>query len=657
MAGVQVRARFAGVSSVAPIYADPQGTPFVPANYCVSDNDGMYSFYVDSGTYDLDFLYGGQVVKTIKDYRPAEVGPTGPANSTYTNTSELENSDVANVSAILSEPGKAGTFTIRNYADFSAQVAADPGKVNYIRSVSDPNQVWVRTTILSVGAAQTGAGSGLTVDAELDAKATLTGVSRTATNLGNFTGTTIPAGSGIKPALQSLVTAVENTAGNAATKTNATAVGVAPTAADMGTYASTLVTDGQSAKQNIVDLAAATEARVPSADLASTDPGKGAALVVSANGTTVEDNIVQLARAPVTSRFVTNLDGAVINRLGDRVFAGAANKYDGNYPNDDPANQDWYTQYERAQGRSNGIIVSSQMAVLTNDYFGAAIGGVFAAQTKHFIPGVGGAIGLEAHVVNNNTTSMHDAWALYSEATRDSEGVGAIITYEADARNKGSYHAVTPWNQNAKQSVVLQVASGGALSGVGVEDVSAGINIRENPTKFGVGIVVGRNAIRGTDGVTGYGNAILCGIRQRLTWMNSADQEVTNIGSTVTNVANKNGVEFSDSGTLFLGPTNNVTFFVSPSSNVTNYVSTTAAPTGVAPRLEASGSDADIDLKLTSKGTGTIAFGNANNFVANGTGAATFGNTLPAGLSLTVKKWLAIHDHTGAFFVLPLFGV
>lgn len=279
MPGVRVAAKFAGSETTAPIYANENGDQFTPPNTCVTDSDGMYSFYIDSGNYDLEFYVGGKLVKEIPNYRPAEVGPSGPANSTYQTTAELENSDTSNVSAILAEVGKAGTFTTRNYIDFTAEVAADTGKVNYIRSVSNPNQVWVRTTILPDGAAQTGAGSGLTVDGELAAKATLSGVARTATDLGAFTGSTIPDGSAIKPALQLLVTAVENTTGNAATKTNATAVGVAPTAADMGSYVSALVTDGQSAKQNIVDLAAAAEARVPSADLASPDPGKGADLV------------------------------------------------------------------------------------------------------------------------------------------------------------------------------------------------------------------------------------------------------------------------------------------------------------------------------------------------------------------------------------------
>jgi len=364
------------------------------------------------------------------------------------------------------------------------------------------------------------------------------------------------------------------------------------------------------------------------------------------------------ANKPVTSRFVTNLDGAVINRLGDRVLVGGANKYDGNYPNDDPNYQDWYTAYERAQGRGNGIILSSQMAVLTNNYFGAAIGAVFAARTSNLGDSVGGAVGLEAHVVNDKTSFMHPAWALYSEATRDSDGVGAIITYEADSRNKGLYHPVTPWNQNDKQSVVHQIASGGALTGVGCEDVSAGINFRHNPTKFGAGIVFGYNSIRGTDGSigSGYGNAIVFARRHRLTWMNSVDAEVSNLSSSVTVATFKNGLDFTDGGAVFTGPTDTATFLVSPVANSANYVVTTAGAAGIAPILAAAGSDTNVDLKLTAKGTGTIAIGNSSNFVAPGTGTPTWTNSLPAGIDPVPRKWLAIHGAAGEFYIIPCLG-
>lgn len=261
MMGVRVRVKYDDTDTEAPIYADQDGELFEPDNTCLTDADGMFSFYVNPGEYKLEFLVGSEVIKTIRDFRPAEVGPAGPANSTYATTAELESADTANVSAILAETGKAGTFTTREYADFTAQVTADTGKVNYIRSVFNPTKVWVRTSILTAGAAQVGTAAGVTVETELSAKANALGIAATATHLGTFTGGLIPANKSAKEALQVLSDAVQNTSGNAATKVNATAVGVAATDANMGTTPGTILSDNGTAKQWFQEGEAAIEER------------------------------------------------------------------------------------------------------------------------------------------------------------------------------------------------------------------------------------------------------------------------------------------------------------------------------------------------------------------------------------------------------------
>lgn len=382
--------------------------------------------------------------------------------------------------------------------------------------------------------------------------------------------------------------------------------------------------------------------RVKGDDLASTAAGKGVDLVGGAVA----------GIKGVTGKFITNLDGAVVNRVGDRLFVGGANSNDGNFPNNI---KDWYTTYEVAQGRPNGIIVSSQAAILTNEYFGAAVGLTVAAQTKHFVSGVGGAVALEAHVVNNNIVTNHDAWAFYCEATRDAEGVGAIITAELDSRNKGNFHAIGPNNQHPKQSVVLQIASGAALSATGVTDISAGINFRDNPTKMGAGIVFGVNAIRGTNGSTGYGNAILIGPRQRISWTDLSDNETGSIQSTITNVANNTRMAFSDLGTIFLGPSDTTNLIIRPVASAANYWDMAANTAGNAPVLKASGSDANIDLQIEPKGTGLLRFGNATSMVANGSVATNLGSVGPTGARTTVQKWLSVKDSSGTQLYIPCF--
>lgn len=72
MAGVRVVPVFPntgepGAGVAAPIYADKSETPFVPANTCLTDESGMYSFYIEPGSYNLDFFIGSQFIRRIED--------------------------------------------------------------------------------------------------------------------------------------------------------------------------------------------------------------------------------------------------------------------------------------------------------------------------------------------------------------------------------------------------------------------------------------------------------------------------------------------------------------------------------------------------------------------------------------------------------------
>ncbi|SEI67912.1 hypothetical protein SAMN05518849_101532 [Sphingobium sp. AP50] len=95
-------------------------------------------------------------------------------NQTWTSTADLEAAGISGGSAVLTENGKAGLFTIGDYATYAAQVEADTGKINYIRSTYDATKVWVRTSIQQQAAGQIGATGGATVQAELEANKSAT---------------------------------------------------------------------------------------------------------------------------------------------------------------------------------------------------------------------------------------------------------------------------------------------------------------------------------------------------------------------------------------------------------------------------------------------------------------------------------------------------
>jgi hypothetical protein len=86
-----------------------------------------------------------------------------------------------------------------------------------------------------------------------------------------------------------------------------------------------------------------------------------------------------------------------------------------------------------------------------------------------------------------------------------------------------------------------------------------------------------------------------------------------------------------------------------------NYISITPAATGAGPVVAAAGSDTNINLQLTPKGTGLVQFGTTGSFSTNGSVATVLGSVGPAGSSTTVQKWLTIKDSTGTTLYIPCF--
>lgn len=86
-----------------------------------------------------------------------------------------------------------------------------------------------------------------------------------------------------------------------------------------------------------------------------------------------------------------------------------------------------------------------------------------------------------------------------------------------------------------------------------------------------------------------------------------------------------------------------------------NYLSFTPAATTAAPTVAAAGSDTNINLQLTPKGTGVVQFGTTGSFAANGSVATALTSVGPTGSHTTVQKWLTIQDSTGTTLYIPCF--
>lgn len=74
-----------------------------------------------------------------------------------------------------------------------------------------------------------------------------------------------------------------------------------------------------------------------------------------------------------------------------------------------------------------------------------------------------------------------------------------------------------------------------------------------------------------------------------------------------------------------------------------------------APSIAVAGTDSNISLVLTPKGTGLVQFGTAGCFTANGSVATSVTSVGPTGSRTTVQKWLTINDSAGNPFYIPCF--
>lgn len=79
-----------------------------------------------------------------------------------------------------------------------------------------------------------------------------------------------------------------------------------------------------------------------------------------------------------------------------------------------------------------------------------------------------------------------------------------------------------------------------------------------------------------------------------------------------------------------------------------------AVTTG-APEIFLVGSDSNIDLKLTPKGTGVVRFNNASSFTANNTVATVLGSLGPTGSHTTVQEWFTVKNSSGTVRYIPAF--
>ncbi len=309
-------------------------------------------------------------------------------------------------------------------------------------------------------------------------------------------------------------------------------------------------------------------------------------------------------QASTTEFFVSS--GALVQRFNDRVFSGGATVNDGASPN---VVQDWLTQFQTQTGALGfGVVEYSQTAALTNQNTNALIGLTVASQTLNANQ-VRDFWGIGGYALNNSGSYKTNAWGLYGEAHQLTSTAGACYGAEVDVRTAIQLNAIDPYTPNTQQTVGLQVASGAGFTSAQFDN-SAGINIQNNGAKFNIGINIGADAITNDTGSRGSGIAMAMAYGHALQWYGGPGITTSRIECFGVTEANSMLFQFEEGYVHFLNSNGQSAFLIEGNPTAVNYLQVEGSNAGSALPINAEGQDADIDISLIPKGTGSLMYGN-----------------------------------------------
>jgi hypothetical protein len=397
-------------------------------------------------------------------------------------------------------------------------------------------------------------------------------------------------------------------------------------------------------------------------------PVLAAATLAAARAALGADPLTDAIQQAATGHFFAS-EGAVVNRINDRLLIGAATAQDGNAG---PGGvRSWLGQ--AAGGVDQYFDTTSQLEVAQTT---GNVAGAFGARSSTITGASKGAFGITTFGLNDITTADGQAWGIYSSAVRASAHGVYTAGIESDVTTLQPYVRVSAYNTvPAGVTTAYTAAAGGetalreagADSGLVVNPTSAamliftagGTGVNEaNPIAgtgaiFGKGIVFQNNAIIGTDGSSGsWGTAIEMVKGQAIVWANDG-AAATSIGGMIRsdNVSGQSAgqarVVFGPTGLLVKGVEadlihENTSLSVQSVPLSVNFPVIAPSITGGQAIYGAGGTDANIDVRLLPKGSGLVWLSSSG---ASGASVAA---------NFHANNYLAVRDGTGAIYYLPL---
>lgn len=300
--------------------------------------------------------------------------------------------------------------------------------------------------------------------------------------------------------------------------------------------------------------------------------------------------------------------------LSSRVLLGASVEHDGSLGGGPDA--DWFSA---GTGVAAGLAWVNYAASVALTVPTGKVGFAAASRASDVPVGYGStqtSIPVVGIAIMDRTGSGPPYWTSYGayfEARIEaaSAAIGTAIGIEIDAVNFGSAAGIsTPWRmQTLGGSTALWLASGGDPDNHGrsVAPAQLALGIVDNGETFESGIVFGRNAIEGTDGLSGFGAAINLATRHILGWYGAGGgngERLNYITSTSTSVGHS--IQFQDGATLFVSAGGKIDLAVGNVASSVNGIGLKPAIAGVSPEIETFGDDANVPLKIKPKGGGNV---------------------------------------------------
>lgn len=347
--------------------------------------------------------------------------------------------------------------------------------------------------------------------------------------------------------------------------------------------------------------------------------------------TTISDLTQYAAPDPGNTGFWPDVTStASIHRTRDRLFVNEGCSFTGNLSGTQGGFLPNSSYGANWAPRDSLFFSASQTGLI-------AVAGFASNENISLSAGPTECIGVGGFTIGKNATTS--CWGLYSDVQFESGQYGYGV--EIAVKNKGSNVTSTPYFATTGTYGIWLPAGGDAsYGGSPTNPNNTAIAIGKNASTWNKGIVFFKDSLTGCDGTTGTATAIEMAKGHSIFWRAPGNYAGFTIRSDVSSSSSDVAIVATNNLISCVGAAGTTIFSVANTTSAVNYMRITNAITTNAPVLSAIGTDSDIDITITPKGSGKIKVG-----------YASVAATVPA--NFTADRYLSVKDDSGNTYYIP----